>query len=121
MKSRDYPRVQKTFVLSRRTLDSLEQISRMLDTPRDALVEYSIQRLDAVIRTEREKHERRKTLIGELEIHVRKTRELAIRAKEILGEEDAVCHSLDRYLAAGIQSYREIEDILEKGRIIEEF
>ncbi|MGD2038924.1 MAG: hypothetical protein PVH28_13610, partial [Desulfobacterales bacterium] len=38
-------RVQKTFVISRRTLTCLDQTSRQFNAPRDALVEYSIQRL----------------------------------------------------------------------------
>ena len=38
-------RVQKTYVLSRSTLSSLEETSRKYNAPRDALVEYSIERL----------------------------------------------------------------------------
>jgi len=34
-------RVQKTFVISRRTLDALEMVSRQFGAPRDALVEFS--------------------------------------------------------------------------------
>ncbi|NOQ20591.1 MAG: hypothetical protein GQ571_11545, partial [Desulfobacterales bacterium] len=36
-------RIQKTFVVSRRTLSCLEETSRQFNAPRDALVEYSIQ------------------------------------------------------------------------------
>jgi hypothetical protein len=61
-------RVQKTFVISRRTLNCLEDISRQFSTPRDALVEYSIQRLLPVIEREREKHRRRKNLLKEIRI-----------------------------------------------------
>ncbi|MCK7510327.1 MAG: hypothetical protein MZV70_43945 [Desulfobacterales bacterium] len=42
-------RIQKTFVISRRTLACLDEISRQSRAPRDALVEYSIQRLLPVI------------------------------------------------------------------------
>ena len=42
-------RVQKTYVLSRKTLYSLDRAARDFDAPRDALVEYSIQRLLPVI------------------------------------------------------------------------
>ena len=62
LKSREFPRIQKTFVLSRKTLNALDRISKSFDTPRDALVEYSIQRLNAVIRAEKDKHEHRKIM-----------------------------------------------------------
>jgi hypothetical protein len=121
IKRQEFPRIQKTFVLSRRTLTALEQISRTFDTPRDALVEHSIQRLDAIIRLEREKHEQRKHLIGELERQLVESRTLLDKARERLGDDDAVCVSLEKHLAAGLQAYREIEVLLEKGRMLETF
>ena len=54
-KFRTLSRIQKTFVISRRTLASLDEISKQFRAPRDALVEYSIQRLLPVIDEEREK------------------------------------------------------------------
>ena len=49
-------RIQKTFVLSRRSLLSLENVSKNFNAPRDALVELSVQRLFPIIAKEREKH-----------------------------------------------------------------
>ena len=49
-------RVQKTYVLSRKTLTCLDEASKNFDAPRDALVEYSIHRLLPVIKEEKEKH-----------------------------------------------------------------
>ncbi|MBU1171253.1 MAG: hypothetical protein KKD44_16965 [Proteobacteria bacterium] len=117
----ELPRVQKTFVLSRRTLIALEQISKTFDTPRDALVEHSIQRLDAIIRSERHKHELRKQLIGELEAHIVESKALLDKARDMLGHDDAVCVSLEKLMASDLLAYRELEDILEKGRLLEEF
>jgi hypothetical protein len=121
LKFQNHPRVQKTFVLSRRTLNSLEQISRTFDTPRDVLVEYSIQRLESIIKAEREKHELRKSLIGEVEVHVKQTGALLEKARTLLGEEDAVCRSMERLLESGIHTFHEIKDVLDKGKVIEEF
>ena len=53
-------RVQKTFVLSRRSLDVLDHIAKTYHAPRDALVEYSVQRLMPIILAEKKKHQRRK-------------------------------------------------------------
>ncbi len=47
-------RIQKTYVLSRKTLSSLDRAARSQNAPRDALVEYSIQRLLPIILKERE-------------------------------------------------------------------
>lgn len=119
IKSPEFQRVQKTFVLSRRTLNSLEIISKTFGTPRDALVEYSIQRLEAIIDTERKKHKIRKKIISELEEHVRKTEVLLRKTRDLLGDDDPVCLSLELLLSTGINSYNEVEKIIEKGQLIE--
>ena len=48
-----HERVQKTFVLSRRSLSFLDAISSKHNASRDALVEYSIRRLLPIIAKER--------------------------------------------------------------------
>ncbi len=121
LKVHNLPRIQKTFVLSRRTLNALEQISRTFDTPRDALVEYSIQRLETVIRAERDKHELRKSLIGEVEAQVMKSRSVLDKARKLLGDDDPVCRCLELHLESGAQALNDIGEILEKGRVIEAF
>ena len=50
------PRRQKTYVLSRRTIEALEAISQTYDTPRDALVEYSVKKLESIIKAEKARH-----------------------------------------------------------------
>src|SRR5512147_144912 len=87
---RSLNRIQKTLVISRRTLVSLDQISRQFRAPRDALVEYSIQRLLPVIQREREKHRRRKKLLADIEAHVEQGLQLLNTAVEQVGEDDPV-------------------------------
>ncbi len=53
-------RIQKTVVISRRSLSFLDTISSKHNAPRDALVEYSVRRLLPIIAKERERHEKRK-------------------------------------------------------------
>lgn len=62
----DAVRVPKTFVVSRRTLETLEAISQRYGTPRDALVEYSIRRLYPLLSEEKEKHQQRKLFHDEM-------------------------------------------------------
>jgi signal transduction histidine kinase len=114
-------RVQKTFVISRRTLNCLEDISRQFNTPRDALVEYSIQRLLPVIEREREKHRSRKALLKEIEEHLEKGQALLALSRDQLGEEDPVTGWLDSAMADFEHACRNIEDFVEKGDVIEDF
>ncbi|MEE4603191.1 MAG: hypothetical protein V2J65_18055, partial [Desulfobacteraceae bacterium] len=51
-----HERIQKTFVISRRSLSFLDTISSKHNAPRDALVEYSVRRLLPIIAKERKKH-----------------------------------------------------------------
>jgi hypothetical protein len=59
-------RRQKTYVLSRRSLEVLDNASRQLNIPRHMLVEVSIKRLLPVINDEQEKHRKRKLIYGEI-------------------------------------------------------
>lgn len=114
-------RVQKTFVISRRTLDCLEDKSRQFNTPRDALVEYSIQRLLPVIEREREKHRSRKALLKGIREHLVRGQELLALSRAQLGEEDPVTGWLESAMADFEYACRSIEGFVEKGDIIEDF
>jgi hypothetical protein len=118
---RSLNRIQKTFVISRRTLVCLDQISRQFRAPRDALVEYSIQRLLPVINREREKHRRRKKLLADIEQHVQQGVQLLKAAVDLVGEDDPVCLRL----AAAMEGYEaardHIRNFVDKADIIEDF
>jgi hypothetical protein len=114
-------RVQKTFVLSRRTLGLLQQACEMYDAPRDALVEYSIQRLLPVIAEERQRHEIRKQFLARIQNYVDRGEELLENAAERLGAEDPVHASLEQALRAVRAAQADIEQFIAKGRIIEEY
>ena len=114
-------RVQKTFVLSRRTLGLLQKACEQFDAPRDALVEYSIQRLMPVIEEERKKHHLRKEILKDVSSHVRKGEVLLKEVRQTLGEDDPVYQSLWQAIHSGRESEAAIAAYVEKGKIIEEF
>ncbi len=114
-------RVQKTFVLSRRTLGLLQRACERFDAPRDALVEYSILRLMPVIEEEREKHRRRKAILNQVAAYVRNGETLLQNVRESLGEDDPVYHNLWQAVHIGREAEAAIKDYVEKGKIIEEF
>jgi len=114
-------RVQKTFVVSRKTLSSLEAISRQFNAPRDALVEYSIQRLAPVITREREKHRQRKEILEDLNVHLEEGLKLLQKARGLLGEDDPVYLKLETAMGACVSVHNNIQNFVEKCEIIEEF
>ncbi|MGA9535551.1 MAG: hypothetical protein WBR24_06550 [Desulfobacterales bacterium] len=114
-------RVQKTFVLSRRTLNSLELASVNFQTPRDALVEYSIQRLMPVITKEKEKHQKRKALLSRINGFLDSGEQIMQEAREWLGEEDPVFDELARAMTVLLNARDDIAVFIDKGKIIEKF
>jgi len=89
-----HERVQKTFVISRRSLSFLDKISSKHNAPRDALVEYSVRRLLPIIAKERKKHEKRKDLLAEIADHFEKGRRLLSKAEQMLDTDDPIVDKL---------------------------
>jgi hypothetical protein len=114
-------RIQKTYVLSRKTVQSLENTCRMFDTPRDALVEYSIQRLLPVIEREREKHRKRKAILDDLKEYLTVGEKILKKAKRSLGEDDPAYDRMESAMIGLVNAHDDIEAFVEKGKIIEDF
>ena len=114
-------RVQKTYVISRKTLRSLENISRQFDAPRDALVEYSIQRLLPVIAREREKHQKRKEILQDINTHFEDGLKILNKTRDLLGENDPVYTKLEAAMGACLHARENIDQFVERCEIIEEF
>ena len=114
-------RIQKTFVVSRRTLSCLEETSRQFNAPRDALVEYSIQRLLPVIAKERERHRKRKDILNDINIHLEQGLKILEKARSLLGEEDPVYAKFESAMHASVNAQAHIEDFVRKGSVIEDF
>ena len=114
-------RVQKTFVVSRRTLSCLEQTSRQFNAPRDALVEYSIQRLLPVIAKERERHSKRKAILNDINAHLAQGLKILQKAQSLLGEDDPVYARFEIAMHSLVNSQSHIENYVKKGSVIEDF
>ena len=114
-------RVQKTYVLSRRSLYSLDEVSSNFNAPRDALIEYSVQRLLPIIVKEQERHEKRKQILGEIEKHFKGGVKLLQKIEELLGEEDPIYHRLVTVMNLYESANDNIASIVDKGKIIEDF
>jgi hypothetical protein len=114
-------RVQKTFVLSRRTLNSLEEACENFQTSRDALVEYSIQRLMPVIEKEKEKHRMRKALLSRIDDFLDNGQQILGEARKNLDEEDPAFDAFTRAVTVLQNARDDIAAFIDKGKIIEKF
>lgn len=114
-------RVAKTYVISRRTLESLDEISRHYQTPRDILVEFSIERIMPLIKEERKKHENRKKLMNSVDGLLENSRSLLQEAGKMLDRDDPVLEKVFQMCRTINQGCAEINTIVEKGQKLEEF
>ena len=114
-------RVQKTFVISRRSLSFLDSISSEYDAPRDALVEYSVRRLLPIIAKERKKHEKRKELLTMISNHFAEGENLLSKADETLGDDDPIVNKLKAAMSVYKNAHDDIVNFIERGKLIEEF
>ena len=114
-------RVQKTFVISRKTLSNLDETSRQFNAPRDALVEYSIQRLMPVINRERERHRKRKEILGDMNKHLENGLEILEKSRSLLGADDPVSVKLESAMRSLVNAQAHVQNFVQKGEIIEAF
>ena len=114
-------RIQKTFVISRRSLSFLDTISSKHNAPRDALVEFSVRRLVPIIARERKKHEIRKNLLAEISDQVSEGQKLLSKAEEKLGADDPIVSKLQKALSVCNNAREDIANFIERGKMIENF
>ena len=114
-------RMQKTFVLSRRTLTCLDQTAKEYAASRDALVEYSIQRLQPVIAKEKKRHAERKRLLTRMNEVLAATETILTEAEQTLGPGDPVYDQLQKAILGMLNTRDDIAAFIEKGKIIERF
>ena len=114
-------RQQKTYVVSRNTLVSLEYVAKTHGIPRDLLVEISINRLLPVISSEQEKQAKRKVALAEMEEFLRLGDAVLARAGEMLGSDDPAFRQLALALGQGGRAVVELRVRVEKGRAMERY
>jgi hypothetical protein len=112
-------RVQKTYVISRRTLACLQRAAESFDAPRDALVELSIQRLMPLIAAERRKHLKRKEIVNELEDYLKEGQKMLAKYRDTLGEDDPVYGTLESALAGLGNAWHNLSSFIERCEMIE--
>jgi uncharacterized protein (UPF0147 family) len=114
-------RIQKTYVMSRTSLLSLEDIANHFNAPRDALIEISVQRLLPIIQKERRRHAKRKAAFSKIGTHLEQGRKLLKEAYSALGEEDPLTDRLAAAMGMYESAYKQMAGFMEKGKGIEAF
>ena len=114
-------RIQKTYVLSRKTLSNLDRISRVFNTPRDILMEKSIRRLWPLITKEREKHRLRKEILSDFKNFIDQWEEFSHKSKETLGEDDPFSDKIEAALIVLTNTYEHLDSFIERCEVIEDF
>ena len=84
-------------------------------------MEYSIQRLLPIILREREKHLRRKEILGDLTEFLKTGEKILRKSKDALGADDPVYDRLRAAMSSLVNAYQHIDSYVERGKIIEEF
>jgi hypothetical protein len=114
-------RVAKTYVISRKTLENLERISLKYGTPRDALVEFSIERIFPLLKKEKIKHEKRKEVERDLTQYLQQGLDLMGSVQNSLGEDDPVFSEILSMMRHVTNCSDTVADLVERGRKIEDF
>nr|WP_320190971.1 hypothetical protein [uncultured Desulfobacter sp.] len=114
-------RKQKTFVLSRNCLSTLDTFAREYKLPRDVLVELSLRRLDPVIAQEKERHENRKILLAQMQDFRKVGSHFLKRARDLVGRDDETVQNLESFFSQYDKTMDELEVIIEKGKSVEQF
>ncbi|MBM9538763.1 hypothetical protein [Desulfobulbus alkaliphilus] len=114
-------RQQKTFVVSRNSLSSLEYVAKTHGVSRDLLVEISIKRLLPVLNAEQEKQKNRKKILADLEAYLQEGLRLLSTSDRLLGSEDTASRSLAHLLTQYGRAIEEMREQVERGRKIEDF
>jgi len=119
--STEEERHQKTFVISRSTLLSLNQISKKQNIPRDILVEVYIKQLLPVIKTELGKHQKRKQLLKEMRTYQNQGKKLLKAAEDLLGKDDMLYEKIKSQINIANKNVATAENLITKGMPMEDW
>jgi len=114
-------RVQKTYVLSRKTLSCLDSTAKKFDAPRDALVEYSIQRLLPIIIRERETHRKRKEILHDLTEYLNHGYKVLQKSQDLIGGDDPILEKIRFAVSTSENMVSDIKKFIQRCEIIENF
>jgi hypothetical protein len=111
-------RIQKTFVISRKSLMSLDALSKELNVSRDNLVEFAIQRLLPILLKEREQQKHREDALFKIKARFGQYSEFLSEIEHMVGKEDPIYTFLEAVVGSYRNAFTDMEDVIEKGKKI---
>ena len=117
----DEDRHQKTFVISRSTLRSLNSMAKERHVPRDILVEAYIKQLMPVIETELERHKNRKVLLKEMKEYLSSGKKLLKKAENMLGTDDLLYEMIENQINIADRNVETVEKLVRRGMPMEDW
>jgi len=112
---------QKSFIVSRDTLKAIDSLCEKLNISRDTLIELSVRRLLPIIEKEMKSHKKRKELFELVDKNYQESRKLLNLIKKGVGAEDPAYIAYRDAVSAFKQVKKQFDEILSKGRVIEDF
>ena len=112
-------RRQKTYVISRSSLRSINEAAKKQKISRDAVVEFSIRRLLPVIENELEKHSNRKIIQKEMHEYMKLGENLREKTEKLLGKDDLLHDMLAKQVNLAQRNILTVDSIIEKGKPME--
>ena len=114
-------RIQKTFVVSQRSLNVLDTIAKHFAASRNDLIERSIQRLLPILEKERIRQVKRAEAFARIASHFDQGKALVNDVKAMVGEDDALHQSLVSVMDAYGKAVVDMQKRVNKGKRVTEF
>ena len=114
-------RQQKTFVISRDALLSINTTAKQENISRDRLVDISISRLRPIIARELKKHNKRKEIMADMKEHLLQGEKFLHRASKLLGNNDRTVEILEKQQQSARKDISAIDALIRQGTIMEKW
>ena len=114
-------RQAKTFVISRNSLQSINDVAKEQNISRDILVEVSINQLLPIIEKELERHIKRKQILEDMKKFSKHEEVLRDQAREVLGEDDDLFKMIDSHVQRTKDNITTASMLIKKGMPMEEW
>lgn len=111
-------RVQKTFVVSQKSLTTLGVVTKHSPASRSELIERSIQRLLPVFEKERERQDKREQAFTMIENHFKQADVLFNEIKQLVGKDDFLFSLIKPILIQYVKAFAEIKKLVDRGKRI---
>ena len=113
-------RQQKTYVLSKKSLETLETVAGRQEVSRDILVEASIRRLLPVMSAEQAKLKKRELLLKDMQEYLGRGEKILHKTAKLLGRDDQVYEMMEKVVGLCREQVFIIHGMIEKGQSMED-